>query len=201
MVPDNAEFRSRRVLLKSPSGEREVQRFADELGWPRLLEQEEDAEQNLSREVAWAAGPALSLHFVQDPVSGHGYVVAWGRDKGAVDGLAELAAHRLDTWTPPELLAGPERATDDRERAIAFIRAGVGAPDEFDKRFFDLIVKGITDRSSMAREAAIVSTVYSQYPQYRPVLKRAAESDPDPARRRDAEVMLRSFDAEGVGSP
>jgi hypothetical protein len=199
-VPDNADFRSRRVVLKSSHGEREVERFADELGWPRLLEQEEDAEQNLSREVAWAAGPALSLHFVQDPVSRHGYVVVWGRDKGAVDGLAELAAHRLNTWTLPELLAGPERAVDDRERAVALIRAGVGAPDEFDQRFFDVIAKGIGDPSSMAREAAIVATAYSSYPQYRPVLKRAAESDPDPARRRDAEVMLRSLDADGVGS-
>ncbi len=186
------DHRSDRIVLKRTHAEGEVQTFADELGWPRMGEQDEDLDVGQSREVMWGAGTALSLHYVHDPISRNDYVMTWGVDETAVDALARLAAGRLDVWSPAELCAAVEAAADPQERAAAVLRTGLGAPEAFDQGSFDCIITAMADPDTNVREAAIHATVFSPYTQYRDALQRIADSDPDPNRREDASIVLES---------
>jgi hypothetical protein len=197
----SGDYRSRRIVLKPSAGEQEVQQFADELGWPRLDETEQEVEGGILREVAWAAGPALSLHYTEDPVSLNKYVAIWGYDKDNADALARMTESRLEVWTMDELLNEVENATSSLERAKAVIRAGVGAPDDYDERFFLCISSAMSDPDTRVRETGLYATAYASYPAYRPKLRQVAQEDPDPQRRDDAEVLLESFDIEGVPEP
>jgi hypothetical protein len=195
------EYRSNRVVLRETSGEDDVRRFADTLGWPQLAAQEQDLANAVSREVAWGVGTEISLHYVEDPVTGNNYVNAWGHDKAAVDALVRIAAENLDSWSADELEQAVTTAENSQEKAKAVLRAGLAAPNEFDERFFRLISSAITDPDPVAREAGIYATAFSSYPQYRPLLRRVAETDPVDSRRDDAQLALESFDIEGVREP
>jgi hypothetical protein len=175
-----------------------VQGFVDSLGWVRLGEQAQDINAAQSREVMWGAGPALSLHLIEDPVSLNDYVMARGYDKGAVDALAQLAEGQLDVWKQDELLQAIDDAADEIEKARTVIRAGVGAPDEFDELFYAAITAAMADPSSAVREAALYATAYSPYAQYRGALEKVANTDRDENRRNDAQLLLESFGDQGV---
>ncbi|MGW1958527.1 HEAT repeat domain-containing protein [Streptomyces sp. NPDC001920] len=191
---NTTDHRSDRLVLKQRHAENEVQAFADELGWPRMGEQDEDLDIGQSREVMWGAGTALSLHYVEDPISRNDYAMAWGVKESAVVALARMAAERLAVWSPAELFAALDEAADPQARAAAVLRIGLGAPDAFDKSFFDRIITAMADPDTNVREAAIHATLHSPYPQYRDMLRRIAVSDPDPDRRENASIVLESFD-------
>ncbi|MEU4194465.1 hypothetical protein AB0E69_21385 [Kribbella sp. NPDC026611] len=177
-------FRSRRMVLRV--GEAEVQAFADQLGWPRVDEAVEEIGGLVSREVTWAAGTGLSLQYIEDPASLLRYLVVWGPAEDEVAALALMVERGVPVWSLDELLA----AADGPE---AVIRAGVGAPDSYDQRFFEYVVAAMTDPDTAVREAALYATAYSSYPQYREKLADVAQNDPDPARREDADLILESF--------
>lgn len=189
----STEHRSRRLVLKRSPADDEVQQFADELGWPRRFDQPADLERRVHREIAWAAGPAVSLHYLDDPVSQHSYVVVWGGDRQIVESLASVAEERLGTWTTDELLAAVDNARDSMSLAVSVIRAGLGSPDEFDDRFFRRIKASMSNPDRRVREAAFYATAYTAWPQYLPLLEDAARTDPDRERRRDAQILVDSF--------
>jgi hypothetical protein len=191
------DHRTRRIILRRPSGLADVRRFAEELGWPLAIEEEADEDRGKAHEIAWAAGPAVSLHYLDDPVSGCGYVVAWGADPKIAEGLAALAEERLDAWTPDELLLAAANATEPMERARSVIRVGLGSPDEFDARFLELIRNAMSHPDTRVREAALYATGYTAWPAYRPLLEDAARNDPDTSRRNDAQILLEAFEELG----
>ena len=189
-------YLSRRLVLKHTNAERDVQAFADDLGWSRTLEEASDPAHGKAREIMWASGPASSLHYLEDPVSRHSYLVTRSEDRAEADSLASLADTRLVIWQPDELLAAIDNAADPVERAVAVIRAGLGSPDEFDDRFFRRIRDAMAHPDPRVREAALYATAYSAWPQYLPLLERAAREDPDGERRNDAEILVESFRAD-----
>jgi hypothetical protein len=193
-------YLSRRLVLKHADAEREVQAFASDLGWPRTLEEAADPAHGKAREIMWAPGPALSLHYLEDPVSRQSYLVARSDDREKAESLASLAEKRLAVWQPDELLAAVDEATAPVDRAVAVIRSGLGSPDEFDDRFFRRIRDSMSHPDRRIREAALYATAYSAWPQYLPLLERAAHEDPDEERRNDARILVQSFRAEGAGS-
>lgn len=195
----SGDYRSCRLVLRHSSAEDEVERFAATLGWPRVGEQQEDPETGASREIMWAAGTAVSLHYVEDPVSLHSYVIARGHDPNVVNSLIQLADGNLDTWSLDELLGAVREADEPAGLARAVIRAGLGSPDDFDVRFFECISQAMSHSDTWVREAALYATTYAAWPQYRHLLEHAAHRDPDAERRDDASIVLESFDIEGVG--
>ena len=63
-----------------------------------------------------------------------------------------------------------------RPRAVTL--AGIGAPDEFDQDFFDVISAAIRDVNDVAmRTAGVWATPYSGWPEFLPLLDHVAESD------------------------
>jgi hypothetical protein len=168
------------MVLKD--GRASVEMLAERLGWRMVDESETELEGgDVAHEVVWDAGPSVSVQYSYDPLSGSQYVVVWGSTE-----LAELVEHDVAVWSLDELLS------DHSRESIA--RAGVGAPDEYDERFFTLITAALKDPDTAVREAALYATAYSAYPQYRDALTEVARTDPDPARQVDADMILESLD-------
>jgi hypothetical protein len=179
--------------MKHLRAEDDVQGFADELGWPRRVEQPADIERGAVYEVAWFAGPAVLLRYAEDPVSRHSYVESWASDQKDADALAVLAQERLDAWREEELLEAIN-TTDPMARAVAVIRAGLASPEQFDERFFDRIQSAMSDPDRRVREAAIYATTYTTWLQYVAPLRDVAINDPDEERRNDAQNALHLFE-------
>lgn len=173
------DFRSRRMVVKG--NEAAVRAFADQCGWSA----------SDPGELAWAAGPGVSLHYIVDPLTLVEYAVVSGNEQSAVEEVTQIVAAKAPVWTLDELLAD---VSDSPERAVAVARAGVGAPDEYDERFFACISAAMKDPDTAVREAALYATAYSAYPQYHDRLVEVAQTDPDPDRQEDADLILESFD-------
>ena len=193
-------YRAQSVVLRTPppAAEAEVERFAEALGWPVRGEIPADPEHGVPFEVQWAAGPALTLHYVVDDLSGTAHVTVSGIDQPAVDGARALAERHLDMLSFAELIraAGDRKAA--RERGRALIRAGVGAPPEFDERLAKLVREFLAGADPVLREAALWTMSYVPAAEYRDLLGRAAEHDPDPRLRQTAAGILAAYDQGGV---
>jgi len=99
-------------------------------------------------------------------------------DRETFDRVLELVDYELMPLQRKALLA----MNDDWDpvvRAQAVIRVGLGAPDEYDEEFFELIRDAFTSKEKYVREAAIWATAYSPWPHYRPLLEAAAQHDPE----------------------
>jgi hypothetical protein len=175
------EFRSRRMVVKGD--EAAVQAFADQYGWPGAASD--------PGETSWTARPGVRLQYVVDPLSLVEYVVVSGNEQSAVEEATRIVADNAPIWTLEDLLAD---VSDSPDRAVAITRAGVGAPDEYDERFFVCITGAMKDPDTAVREAALYATAYSAYPQFHDHLVEVAQTDPDPDRQEDADLILESFD-------
>jgi hypothetical protein len=147
------------------------------------------------REIGWAVGPDVRLDYLDDPVSKNGYVVA----SGPAARVAELVAvvdEELMPFDDRALLQSIDSARDALNRARAVIRAGLGAPEDFDERFFNHIRDAMTDSQDWIREAAVWATAYSPWPQYRPLLEQTARNDSSEKIRTDAKAVLAGYDAQ-----
>ncbi|MGW0791111.1 hypothetical protein ACWD04_23425 [Streptomyces sp. NPDC002911] len=190
--------RTRRMVLRPRFSEDEVNRLAVELGWPRREEYAADPEEGTPYQVVWAAGPKLSLHYFEDDIARNSYVVVVGEDAAAVRGAAEIIEVRLHTWRLDELVAEVDSSSGPTELTQAVIRAGLGAPEEFDDRFFTRINDALRHSDTRVRESAVWSVSYVPYPNYRPQLVQVRDHDPDEDLRDTAGLLLEGFDEAGV---
>lgn len=189
--------RSRRMVLRNHQSERDVGEFAAKLGWPLREVNPADPDEGINREVVWYATPHLVLHHFDDDESQHGSVLVTGEDAETVRATAEIVEAGLDTWRPEELLTSVDRASDPEGRATAVIRAGLGAPGEFDVRFFKRICAAMHHPDPRVRESALWATSYEPWPAYRPALEEVLEQDPEEDLREMAGLLLESFGAVG----
>lgn len=199
-VPDTPHIvlSERNVVLRERFAEEEVGRFAVELGWSRQWETPADPEEGICYAVGWGAG-MLSVEYCEDDVSRHSYLCFAGDDAAAVHGATELAEARLGAWRTDELLTAIDIATEPVEVARAVIRAGLGAPKAFDERFFAVIAAGLRHPDARVRESAVWAVCYAPYPEYRAALEAVRDTDPEPDVWSSAELLLKGFDAEGIG--
>jgi hypothetical protein len=82
--------------------------------------------------------------------------------------------------------------------ARAVLRAGLGASEEFDERFFARINAALQHPDRRVRETAVWAVTFSPYAEYRPALTAIRESDEDPALRENAEILLEGFDEDSL---
>lgn len=190
--------RTRRMVLRERFCEEEVERFAQELGWTRRGVDQADPEEGIAYHVFWAPpGAALSLHYTEDDLARDSYVTVIGKDAAAVHGARALIEPRLNTWPLEDLLAEVDGASTPVSLARAVLRAGLGAPEEFDERFFVRINTALQHSDRRVRETAVWAVTFSPYYEYRPALSAIQESDEDPGLRDNAEILLEGFDEIG----
>jgi hypothetical protein len=181
---------SRLVLGRSPQDE-SVAELAAEQGWQRVEEVVDDG----VRQVLWAIGPSTSLTYTEDPVSHNAYIVLVSEDRETFDGTLDLVEYELMPYAPKALLTSVDEARGALARARSVIRAGLGAPDQYDEEFFSRIRDAFSSPEKWVREAAVWATAYSPWPQYRPLLEAIARSDPEEKLRADAAAILAGFDS------
>jgi hypothetical protein len=125
------------MVLRQHALESDMEKFAATLGWPHRETTLADFDQGISREVVWYATPEITLHYFEDEESECGYVMVTGRDPDVVRATSELVESGLNTWRLDELADSVDRALAPEDRARAVTRAGLGAPQELDRRFND----------------------------------------------------------------
>jgi hypothetical protein len=123
------------MVLRSGIAEHDVEDFATKLGWGRREDTPADPDEGISREVVWYATPQLALHYFDDDESRNACVVVTGGDPEAVRATAEIVESGLDTCRLDDLLDSIDCAIEPEPRARAVLRAGLGAPEEYDERF------------------------------------------------------------------
>lgn len=188
---------TRRMVLRERFSEDEVETFAQELGWTRQGVDPADPEEGISYHVFWAPpGAAIALHYTEDDLARDSYVMVIGKDAAAVHGAQALIEPRLNTWRPAEVLAEVDGAAEPVPLARAVLRAGLGAPDEFDEDFFARINSALQHPARLVRETAVWAVTFSPYVEYRPALASLRDGDEDPDVRENAGILLEGIDEE-----
>lgn len=186
--------RTRRLVLRDRFAEKRIGDLASELGWPRREEYPADPEEGTDYQVVWAVAPSLTLHYCEDEISRHSYLVVAGEDPVAVRGTAELMEFRLDIWRLDELLDEIDAAAGPAQLARAVVRAGLGCPEEFDERFFSRLHGALRHSDPRVRERALWAVSYVPWPNYRPQLSFIRENDAMEDLRGTAGILLEALD-------
>jgi hypothetical protein len=188
-----------RLVLPDDATEEDVHNFAMSLGWPLQNEIPANTEEGTSRELVWHDDPSISMHFYEDEISGFDFIIIIGEDPDAVHTTQESVEGHLHTWRPSELLESFAGKHSDDELAQVTIRAGLGAPKEFDQAFFEAIRNSARNSHDRVREAAVWAMSYRPWPAYRSVLEERASTDPDLELRKLAAAVLEEYDDAGIG--
>ncbi|MGW4045203.1 hypothetical protein [Streptomyces sp. NPDC004721] len=191
----NSEWsRSRRLVLRELRAEAHVSAYARELGWKVREVRQADPEEATEYRVVWAANPQLLLHYIEDEIPERSFVFVIGSDAELVHGAAGVFEEHLNALTLEELIADVDGAVLSPERlSDAVLRAGVGAPREFDERFFTRIDAALRHPDPQVREGALWAVTYSPWSQYRERVLEMSRSDPDQQLREAASILLEEF--------
>ncbi|WP_406103390.1 hypothetical protein OG698_14290 [Streptomyces sp. NBC_01003] len=193
-MPHSADkYTSRRLVLRGWGSEEEVMRFADEGNFELLQDESSDMENGIVRDVIWRITPGILLQYAVDSRSKCSVFTLTGTPAEDVKGIAESIEKGVHPWTLEELLSGVDRSKGAQEIYDAVLRAGIGAPHEFDKRFYKRIRKAVRNKDATIRSAGIWAASYSRWEEFRPDLEAAARNDPEPTLRRDAQVILDNY--------
>jgi hypothetical protein len=95
--------------------------------------------------------------------------------------LAEAVRDFFSPLTPGELLGdiGTSKTVD--ERAHAVVRAGLGAPGEFDNRFYVQIKSTMESAESKIREAGAWAESLTRWQEFQQLLEGIGSGDPSRA--------------------
>jgi hypothetical protein len=189
-----AVFRTRRMVMRQADGRREVEALAEKLDMRQLRESTAEPDEGIALEIVWQLTPATELYFLQDYRSNTSFLVVQGDAAEQVAQFGAMIAEYLNVWSLDELVENVERAANPTDRARATILAGVGAPNEYDQRFFDLIRAAMFDRRDIPmRTAGVWAPFYSGWPEFAPLLERVARDDPFSELREEAEFVLENI--------
>ncbi|MFF3455050.1 hypothetical protein ACFYXH_12080 [Streptomyces sp. NPDC002730] len=190
-MPENPEsYTSRRLILKDWGSEEEVMQFGAEGNWEVLEDDSFDIPEGIVRNVMWRVAPGIVLQYAVDSRSRCSVFVIIGSPEDSVQRLQESIERNLQPWTLKELNTAVDRAEGREDLYRAVLRAGVGAPREFDRKFFKRIKKSILDSDARIRSAGIWATAYSRWPEFVPLLTDVSQQDPVESLRRDARIIL-----------
>lgn len=187
-----------RYVLRDLLSREAVERYAEDRGWDLVAGQDADPESGTEYERVWLTDTTLTLHYVEDRIARYSYVFLAGDDREAVERIVPDLMRVLEPWTPAELLDGVREAKPGPDRGRAVLRAGIGAPLDFDQEFFDCVRSALAHPEPPMREIGILAGSYAAWPQYRPLLEAIARDDPDAEVREMAQATLRAFDRGGV---
>lgn len=192
----SGRYRTRSLVFRKMPSEGDAERLANAMGWPVRGEIPADYARGIPREVQWSAGPAITLHYLEDDLSGNAYLVVSGDRKEIAEATAGIAEQHLAAFfSYEELLDSISKARKEPEKCRALVRAALGAPREFDDRLFEIVRISLRDKSPAVRESAIWATSYAAWPQFRGLLEDVVAHDHNQHVHDTAEGMLGAFDA------
>lgn len=188
-----------RYVLRGDEPEELASGYADEQGWDLISREQAEPDRGREFELMWATDRPVTFHYQEDNVAHEGYVYLAGDDPELIAGYESQLLVALDHWSFDDLLRDVSEQPEGPDRAAAVLRAGIGAPMEFDERFFEVISAAMTADEAQVRGVGVLACSYSPQPQYRPLLDAIAEDEPEPEIRDLAKSTLRAFDEFEVG--
>jgi hypothetical protein len=140
---------SRRLVLKGCPARDQAENVAAERGWVKFSEIAPDADGVGLFEMQYRVWPGLAFFYVENDLSGDcsvGFIVTDVLSEVDPDEQLSDLESSFDTWSVDELLDAVDRAGSPVDYARAVLRAAIGAPVEFDERFFERIARAATSR-------------------------------------------------------
>ncbi|MFF1355521.1 HEAT repeat domain-containing protein [Streptomyces sp. NPDC058297] len=179
----------------------EINELAQSYGWPVVYEADRDFDKGKGREVNWGVTEQVVLGYLESHISNDCCIVAVGNSLE----LPERVVRQMDDDLEGEiesvadLLRAIQDEEDPRRLAQSLVRAGFGAPREFDQGFFDAFAKASREHDDYrVRDIAISSLVYMEWPEFKPLLEEIREHDPEDQVRARAAIVLRAYEAAGM---
>lgn len=171
--------RSRRFVMRQFQAEESVAAFAADMGWAAVADLPGDEGRGVPRRVAWQIAPGATLNYFRDDALSFSYIsVMSGLGQEFAEQLTPMVRAELDTCEDAELLSGME-TVGEQERASAVIKAGLGAPLEFDEEFYSGFFTAAQDTAPVVRNAAVRAIYYTKWREFTDVLTELSSSDPD----------------------
>jgi hypothetical protein len=190
------DYKARRLLLRSYPAEEQVSDYARRNNWPFAGRAEEDPEEGTAHEVIWLVTPSQALHYAEDRMTRTAYVMASSWSPELADDLSQQLERDLDVVSFDELLRAAEGAEDVHSLSLAINRLSLAAPREYDGDVFRLISKGLSHADRSVRLASIWAVGFMPWPEYRPILRILANTDPDDRVRETAADLLEAYRLE-----
>jgi hypothetical protein len=123
------------------------------------------------REVIYAAGDGVHVHYIEDYVLGVDYIMLEGPRAA---GTAATIRTKLDTYGLDEILAQVAAAKDRAEKVHALHVLAAAAPPEYDSAVFEAITSALRDSDPEIRFAAAIATAYTEWREFRASLTDSA---------------------------
>ena len=180
------------MVLREEAREEDFWRFARGLSMTNIRDVSSPHRQTIVREIIWKARSGVRLHYAADYLSASKIVAVEGDyNDGQFHKFIEVVVRLFEPWSLDELIDEVDScdADDPRPLALAVIRLGAGAPNEYAGEVFNRISEATRSPHAWVRKAAIWATMYSQWPQFLPLLEGVADADPDEEMRSDARRM------------
>jgi len=186
----NRRFKSRRLVFRSASNYQEVLSFADSLSLLKLYEITGQSSQLVIREVGWQVDPGLDMYYVEEMRTASSFVQVMGDDAEDVRDITEALQIRFSPLTPDELVNAVDTSESIEDSAHAVLQAGLGAPEQFDMRFYERIRAAIESADGQLREAGIWAASFLLWDELRAAIERIESGDPEKRLRSAAKAIL-----------
>ena len=144
--------------------------------------------------MIWGKSHALTLHYLEELFTLSPCAFISGENEAQVRTAARVAEQQLKPVTPEELFEAADAVQNvPADYMLAVQRLGLGAPVDYDERFFDRIQAAFVNEVDGVRKAAVWATSWAEWPQFEPLLAQAADNDPAEDVRSDAEFLLDAY--------
>ncbi|HWL85085.1 MAG TPA: hypothetical protein VNO21_04750 [Polyangiaceae bacterium] len=191
-------FKTRRLLLRSFPGTPEVEQFARRQGWPTI---ERVSQLKTTVETMWDLGPVVTLHCVDDGITGNAYVFVSSEVAPFAEAYLQSVEAAFSTWSLDELFQLVDQAKDPQARGMAIIKMTIAAPLESNENVIRRMTDALAADDAMQRDVTLWAMSICSYPEFRPLLRRAADNEPEQLLRRRARALLVVYDKFGVPEP
>ena len=183
-------FQSRPLIFRQVSNYRAVNAFTESQKLVKLYDKPADPRGLVTRQVRWQIDPGLEMLYAEETRSACCFLQVFGDNVDDVNDITEALRIRFSPLTHDDLLddTGVSKTAD--ERAHAVVRAGLGAPREFDDRFYAQIRNAMESTESKIREAGVWAASFLFWQEFQPPLERIESGDPEQDIRRAAKAIL-----------
>ncbi|MFI0821167.1 hypothetical protein ACH4TX_38455 [Streptomyces sp. NPDC021098] len=114
----------------------------------------------------WSAGEDVQLGYAEDSLVGERYLRVISHSPVACAEFGTLVVGYFRPWGVEELLAKVAEARVSDVLSESVVRLGVGAPVEFDQRFFCEISRAMRSSEQKVQMSAILASSYALWPEF-----------------------------------
>jgi len=178
------------MVFRRASNYQEMLSFAESLNLLKQYEITGHPSNLVLHEICWQIDPGLEMYYVEEVRTASSFVQVMGDDAKDVEDITEALQINFSPLTLDELVNAVDESKSAEGRAHAVLQAGLGAPQQFDKRFYDRISAAMESADSQLREAGIWAASFPLWGELRATLELIEVADSEKSLRRAAKAIL-----------